>query len=519
MADINYVIGDNKSLRILNIEGAQNLIKTTWEELKALRDDSNLMIGAFYRITDYDCILNPSSSWVISAHNVYDVIILATSDHTLTEEALAIRREGDVYFANANLEAWSLKYCLDNNQTRFPWAGSDEDGGKGVVYYLKDEYGNECDYDFKNVKCKRYEITATTLSDDIITYSRAFTSFTSKSGWTIDTANPYYFYTFTWAPNSTLNAEDVFDLSVMDLSVNSKIIFKNNRLLADDNTAELKPSCMIITKLASESVLTLEQFSLQIIENRTDFSCYNNTYNCKYNDFLVATIYNTFLFGCYFNTFGPRFNNNSFADSVYSNVFGADCMRNSLGSWCYLNTFSAYGECNTIEKFVHSNDFGRGLAGCHIGSYCHYNTFLGYCYFCNFEAHCCYNTIAMLSCHITLEQGCNYNIIGGENTLTTNRYYAYIYFHEGVECFELSASSFPSEISKGDKRYRWSLGMQMSYTNLQNIEIHSSTGTYYYSSSGLVKYYATLSLPRGLLYKTNVFVNSSGSLTYNTVGY
>lgn len=62
------------------------------------------------------------------------------------------------HFQNARMEAWRLKYCLDNDTTRFAWA--DTAGGKGVIYRMTDEHGNDCPYDFKNVQFKRYKRTA-----------------------------------------------------------------------------------------------------------------------------------------------------------------------------------------------------------------------------------------------------------------------------------------------------------------------------------------------------------------------
>ena len=329
--------------------GGTTLIATTWSGLKTLRDTGNLIEGCWYRITDYDCILNSESTWVISAHNVYDILVLATSKNTISETARAIRHEGDVYFQCAKLEAWKLKYCLDNDQTRFKWCGTDDDGGKGVVYWLMDERGNECDYDFKNVKMKRYEITATTLGDNIISYSRAFTSLTSKSGWTIG-STAYYFYTFSWCPNSTLNAEDVFDLSVMDLSSNSAIVFKNNKFLVDDGTAELKPSCCIITKLASESSITLTQFTtFNLYDNRGETGCYGNTFNCKYSTNQINTRANSFGAGCDSNSFGAGCNNNS---------FGANCDSNSFGAGCdYWTVTSSNG--NTVGNYIQGTSSSR----------------------------------------------------------------------------------------------------------------------------------------------------------------
>lgn len=49
-----------------------------------------------------------------------------------------------------NLTGWRLQYCLNNDTDRFSWANTNS--GKGVIYWLKDENGNECFYDFKNIQ-------------------------------------------------------------------------------------------------------------------------------------------------------------------------------------------------------------------------------------------------------------------------------------------------------------------------------------------------------------------------------
>ena len=54
------------------------------------------------------------------------------------------------YFNDCKLNSWELKYCFSNDTNRFDWA--DSQNGKGVIYYMKDEWGNECPYDFKNIK-------------------------------------------------------------------------------------------------------------------------------------------------------------------------------------------------------------------------------------------------------------------------------------------------------------------------------------------------------------------------------
>ena len=67
----------------------------------------------------------------------------------------------DTWFDESNLGAWTLKYSLDNDTDRFAWA--DTENGKGVIYYMRDEFGNEAPYDFKNILYKRYGLNDASL--------------------------------------------------------------------------------------------------------------------------------------------------------------------------------------------------------------------------------------------------------------------------------------------------------------------------------------------------------------------
>lgn len=113
------------------------------------RDNAQLVAGRWYRITDYETIISESDSWRSAGHG-FDVIVRADSDSTLNENAFAANRDGDDYYESCKLEAWRLKYCLDNDENRFSIANSVD--GKGVIYFMADEFENECDYDFKNIQ-------------------------------------------------------------------------------------------------------------------------------------------------------------------------------------------------------------------------------------------------------------------------------------------------------------------------------------------------------------------------------
>lgn len=98
---------------------AEMLYPTTYAELVALRKAKALVAGAYYRITDYQTTTKQSNTR--SAGHPFDIIVLALDEETLSENAHAIQREGDTYFANSNLKAWRLKYSLEGDANRFAW--------------------------------------------------------------------------------------------------------------------------------------------------------------------------------------------------------------------------------------------------------------------------------------------------------------------------------------------------------------------------------------------------------------
>ena len=143
--------GKVPSLQIPDV--TKNSLSVTYSQLKTLRDNAQLVPGMWYRITDYHTTTVQEDTQ--SADHQFDVIVRADAVNKLNENAFAAISHGDTYFTNAGakLEAWQLKYCLDNDIDRFAWA--DEVNGKGVIYWMRDEWGNECPYDFKNIQFKR----------------------------------------------------------------------------------------------------------------------------------------------------------------------------------------------------------------------------------------------------------------------------------------------------------------------------------------------------------------------------
>lgn len=66
-----------------------------------------------------------------------------------------IRNNG--YRDDVDYSKWVIKYDINNDTNLYQWADDTKDtsgrpNGNGVIYYMKDEYGNEAYFDFKNIK-------------------------------------------------------------------------------------------------------------------------------------------------------------------------------------------------------------------------------------------------------------------------------------------------------------------------------------------------------------------------------
>ena len=324
-------------------QDTRDLVDITWAKLVNKRNESKLNPGTWYRITDYATTTTQTDTQ--SAGNSFDVIVLATSSNTLNENARAIwNTDVQDYFkqAGAKLDAWELKYCLDNDAARFSWAKEmtislgnttytrdrtqdtshnltdyyawsgnasallyttsevpevgdhtyddsfDEDtdittvsaDGRGVIYYMKDEWGNECPYDFKNIQFKR----------SAQWFSQHSTWATNILGST--PSNDMYFYTFSWY-NANMEIEDA-----------SVIGYK---LEGDESGAHYG---VYDNKIGALNAYYNGGYGQQMMFSLNSIVFVSSAnYDCFY--------------GCYSNTFG---------DNCQNNTFGNDCDKIKFGN-------------------------------------------------------------------------------------------------------------------------------------------------------------------------------------------
>lgn len=129
-----------------------NSISISYNDLSYYRAAGSLKPGQYYRINDYifkSDITGVTCGTSDAGSHRFDIILYAVNNWELSEKGFAIQYSNstDDYFYNSKLYLWDIWYCLDNDKNRFGWASST---GKGVIYRMIDEFGNDLPYDFKS---------------------------------------------------------------------------------------------------------------------------------------------------------------------------------------------------------------------------------------------------------------------------------------------------------------------------------------------------------------------------------
>ena len=324
----------------------------TWSELVTLRDDSMLIAGRQYRITDYTCTTVQGDSR--SEGNDFDIIVVADSVNKLNETARAIRRAGDTYFPNDTLfEAWEIKYCLDNDTDRFAWA--DSVNGKGVIYYLKDEWSNEAAYDFKSITFCNLNTAG------VDTYNN------------LPNDGSQYYYTFNLI-NTTRDDTNYATCMSLDASIYNNVNISNAPgqisgvhfctfgAYKDENKRKLNKIVLFVVMEYGGG-----NYSVGIGDGCYNFLIGSRSKSIKGGNYCTSM---TFGNSCYSMTFGDECNTMTFVDYCYTMTFGNSCNSMTYGNFCYSMTYG--DECNTMTFGVWCTKltFGEGCYSMTFGKAC-----------------------------------------------------------------------------------------------------------------------------------------------------
>lgn len=337
--DMVWRMGHDKTLQQCLDEAGQGgapLVPITYAELVSLRNNGGLAKGVQYRITDYNTSSTDAESRVMN--HQFDIIVVADSTSILNENARAIQHDGDTYFTNSNLAAWELKYSLDNNASKYGWADTN---GKGVIYYMKDEWENECPYDFKNIQFKRYKVT--TVTNAILNeYVGKYIGIKTGYGYTIDSTDFKWFYTL-----SDWSAEDaIADASIVGdgcgMNRFDKYRFGNVTQVLNNNTIV---SGEYVKSLFPETWLS--EYSKDIANNNFKGMSYNNS---VFGHFVTNT------------SSGGFFRNNTIYGSMRHNDISTDFQENAICGMEFCWNYVSYFTNNIIgSQFSSNNLLGGGF--------------------------------------------------------------------------------------------------------------------------------------------------------------
>lgn len=445
---ITYDDPSNAVLNIIEELSTDNIIKVTYSELKSLRDNSQLLPGVFYRITDY--VTTTSQGNTASAGHQFDIIVQALNENTLSENAKACLSNNDEYFSgyNAKLEAWELKYCLDNDTERFDWVSNmprltnveiiyaeiidesnfdevyepaiesymlstydykeDDQGNTRLVIYKTDLEGEHRSVDLKD--SFYYEGIA---DIDGVSYDkwRKIEGGDDDQAFTFDSDGKYYIYTNIIVENNAIKNEYILNTNGTGVIYYMKDEFNNEcpydfknimfyydhddiyyytfsfindgysvedltlrQDLTDDVGLCHGTHCNIIKPYYLESEILIQSLNNNIFILLNDYQteyygCYNNVFNTNcYNNIIYCSSFHS-------NTFGDYCYSNTFDNNCHSNNFGDYCFFNTFGNNCYYNTFGNYCGSNTLSNECSKNIFGFNCTNNLFGENCTNNTF------------------------------------------------------------------------------------------------------------------------------------------------
>ena len=358
----------------------EKMVNVTYAELVNLRDGGKLIAGQMYRMTDYETTCGWENTQC--AGHPFDLVLTALDNKTLDEKCSAIwsERDTDGYFANSNLPAWDVRYCLDKDKARFDWA---QQAGKYLIVdsdgYIYNGRLNGT-YTLDGVTYKKWDA----YSYGELLYILTMSENPSEGDEAIIGGDQY---DTTWAA-TVLGVESVADdgkgviYRITDESENSvPYDFKNIMFLRPLTEGVYDAENGVDTFCYTFCCIDWDTFKIEDMSVSTPRCCYSNKFdvNCYDNVFLTfSTSYccsNTFGDGCYANTFG---------DSCYANTFGEYCSYNTFGEYCDSNTFGDDCSYNTFGDSCYANTFGE---------YCYENTIVNSCQYLNFGDACSYITL------------------------------------------------------------------------------------------------------------------------------
>ncbi|EKS4345775.1 hypothetical protein QB607_003812 [Clostridium botulinum] len=433
--NIEKALNDNWDKIDVGLADITTYDRKTYAELKALKDNNNLIEGKKYLLTDYKTKYKQPTTNVIKEMAVEELILTASSNNTFESIVYSALYPQDTIWYDFN-----NNICEDNTTPR-----------NGFILRRYDPINkNDSANDFRNILWARW-------APDNNQYYNGNT-LTNYSTWTSGNAILNVIYKsgnkllIAYNTNVPNNSEDtnVFNVIYDDITIGLLYLDKRKILNYSNDTLYLKLGELKEYKtfgsdstdniiIGSSSILhdnvilgksvgnyigvsyhntinnsgrnnILNSSNVNILAascfyNIIDNNCDNNFFtsncndnklknNCDSNLFCnscngnvlgVDCSVNLFGYNCDNNSFGNNCNNNIFLDSCTNNSFGNNCSSNSFGNYCVGNNFGNYFISNSFENNCDYNYFGNDCINNKFKEYCNFNTFFNNCGYITFN--------------------------------------------------------------------------------------------------------------------------------------
>ena len=368
--------------------------------------------------------------------------------------------------------------------------------GRGVIYRLIDEWGNDCPYDFKNIQFKRWAVTGLSKGSDEMKaaliydaddnpfyfgiYDSVVGDIVTPNAEIDDLTNWAWHYTFHgWRKDADgeltpydksseqvtapeefkqWSAEEYEEAGTTDICKNNILGRNIDRYVRDNegsslygDAAQELPNNVFMSMsycFYNEEEEYWEYSFDETYSNRLGDKCYNNTFgnDCGSNTFGNNCYNNTFGNNCYNNTFGNNNYQNSFGNYFQSNTFGNYCNRNTFGNNCYNNTFGNNCYNNTFGNRFQNNTLGEWCTDNTFGNDCGSNTFGNNNFQNSFGNYCNRNTFGNNNFQNSFGNNFEQSSIGdGVNYITVSKdYVKFIIIENGNQKITITSTATTS---------------------------------------------------------------------------
>lgn len=116
--------------------------------------------GFYDKYYKYDYKYTPSTKCfnltvqAISSCRLGTIAYPSIYDYGTYDENYELYYESRDYFLHTDFNKWVIYYDINNDKNKYEWAS---DKSTGVIFYMKDEFGNEACFDFKNFKIRVFD--------------------------------------------------------------------------------------------------------------------------------------------------------------------------------------------------------------------------------------------------------------------------------------------------------------------------------------------------------------------------